>query len=72
MHELQELVRLHRRGEGARAVARMLKMSPNTERRYRKALDAAGLLAGESDAELPALEELKRAVDERAPVKVPA
>ena len=62
MHELQELVRLHRRGDGARAVARMLKMSPNTERRYRKALDAAG----EADAELPALEELKRAVDERA------
>jgi hypothetical protein len=31
MHRLQELVRLHRMGTGAREVARLLKMSPNTD-----------------------------------------
>ncbi len=34
MHRLQELVRLHRMGTGAREVARLLRMSPNTERDY--------------------------------------
>ena len=38
MHRLEELVRLHRKGVGSRAVARMLGMGPNTERRYRQAL----------------------------------
>ncbi len=36
MHQLQELVRLHRLGVGAREVARLLQMSPNTEREYRE------------------------------------
>jgi len=40
MQRLQELVRLHRMGTGAREVARMLRMSPNTERDYRNALQA--------------------------------
>jgi len=44
MHRLQELVRMHR----------FLKMFPNTEREYREALLAAGLLAGPVD-ELPEL-----------------
>ena len=61
MHQLQELVRLHRLGTGAREVARLLKVSPTTERGYRKALAAAGLLAG-SPTELPPLVELKKAV----------
>ena len=39
MHRLQELVRLHRMGTGCRKVANLLKMSPNTEREYRQALD---------------------------------
>ena len=65
MHRLQELVRLHRMGTLPRAVARMLKMSPNTERRYRHALEAAQLLAGAAD-ELPELEVLKRAVEAHA------
>lgn len=39
MDRLQELVRLHRMGTGAREVARMLLMSPNTEREYRQALE---------------------------------
>ena len=32
MDRLQELVRLHRMGTGAREVARLLSMSPNTEK----------------------------------------
>ncbi|MFZ5482000.1 MAG: IS21 family transposase [Myxococcota bacterium] len=58
MHQLQELVRLHRLGTGAREVARLLGVSPNTEREYRLAFDRAGLLAGPVD-DLPALELLK-------------
>ena len=38
MHRLQELVRLHRIGTGARETARLLLMGPNTERMYREAL----------------------------------
>ena len=57
MDRLQELVRLHRMGSGGREVARLLGMSPNTERMYRIALEAAGLLAGPI-ADLPTLENL--------------
>lgn len=42
-------------GSGGREVARLLGMSPNTERAYRTALEAAGLLAGPI-ADLPTLE----------------
>ena len=45
-------------------------MSPNTERVYRLALEAAGLLAGPI-ADLPTLELLKAAVEERLPRKAP-
>jgi len=58
MHQLQELVRLHRLGTGAREVARLLGVSPNTEREYRRAFQTAGLLEGPAE-ELPALEALK-------------
>lgn len=61
MHRLQELVRLHRLGTGSREVARLLSMSPNTERAYRVALETAGLLQG-SAGELPPLEMLKAGV----------
>jgi transposase len=61
MHRLQELVRLHRLNTGGREVARLLQMSPNTERQYRQALQSAGLLAGDA-AVLPELEALKRAI----------
>ena len=72
MHRLQELVRLHRLGGGtAHEVAASLRMSPNTERKYRTALTAAGLLVGSVDA-LPALEELKAAVEEQLPAVEPA
>lgn len=67
MHRLQELVRLHRMGTGCRAAAALLGMSPNTERVYRKALIASSLWDGAVDA-LPALIELRRAVEEQRPV----
>ena len=38
MHGIQDMVGVHRRGVGARAIERALNMSPNTERRYRQAL----------------------------------
>ena len=68
MHRLQELVRLHRQGEGCREVARLLKMSPNTERRYRQALQAAELLSGPA-AQVPQLSVLKAAVEQYNPPK---
>lgn len=66
MDRLQELVRLHRMGTGAREIARLLSMSPNTERAYREALATQNLLAGSPD-ELPALETLKAAVQAAMP-----
>ena len=66
MHRLQELVRLHRMGEDSRAVARQLKMGPNTERSYRTALEAAGLLHG-SPEELPSVDVLRAALNEHRP-----
>ncbi len=69
MHQLQELVRLHRMETGAREVARLLGISPNTERRYRRALDAAALLAGPPD-ELPELSVLRWAVEQAHPLTV--
>lgn len=68
MHRLQELVRLHRKGTGAREVARLLGMSPNTERSYRLALQAAGALGGDPE-QLPELDELRKAVLGQLPVK---
>jgi transposase len=66
MDRLREMVRLHRLGSTTREVARLLKMSPNTEREYRQALLAAGLLIG-SPTDLPELEALKAAVREHHP-----
>jgi transposase len=48
-------------GSGAREVARLLGMSPNTEREYREALTAAGLLEGDPQA-LPELDVLRACV----------
>jgi transposase len=70
MDRLQELVRLHRMGAGAREVARMLRMSPNTERDYRQALEKEGLLAGAADDIAP-LEVLRAAVERQLPVVAP-
>ena len=70
MHRLQDLVRLHRLKTGARETARLLAMSPNTERQYREALAKAGLLDGSPD-DLPSLETLKAAVLAEHPPSLP-
>lgn len=61
MFRLQELVRLHRMDTGCHEAARLLGMSPNTERHYRAALARKGLLVGAVD-ELPSEEQLRAAV----------
>ena len=71
MHRLQELVRLHRMGTGSREVARLLRISPNTERAYRRALEAAGLLKGDIEA-LPDLGVLSQAMRESRPPPAPS
>lgn len=70
MDRLQELVRLYRLGTGKRETARLLGMGPNTERDYREALEAEGLLAG-SVEELPELEVLRAAVERRLATALP-
>ncbi len=70
MDRLQELVRLHRMGTGAREVARLLSMSPNTERTYREALEREGLLGGDAE-QLPELDVLKAAVTRALPAAAP-
>ena len=70
MHRLQELVRLHRMGTGAREVSRLLGMSPNTEREYRRALGLAALLEGPVDV-LPELAVLREAVTSRKTGEAP-
>ena len=68
MHRLEELVRLHRRGRSARAIARRLKMGRDTARSYLKALEVASLLEGEADR-LPSVKEMKAALRAQAPEK---
>lgn len=63
---MQELVRLHRLGTGAREVARLLGMSLNPEREYRQALTKLDLLERPVD-ELPDLSVLKAALPQRLP-----
>ena len=66
MHDLQELVRLHRLNVPTRAAARTVGMSRNTLRRYHLLLREAGLLDGAPD-ELPTLEALAAAAPQRVP-----
>lgn len=47
-------MRLHRKGMEKRAIARVLRMSPSTEQKYRKKLEEARLLVGDPD-DLPEL-----------------
>jgi len=70
MHRLQELVRLHRVGTSVLERARMLGMSTRTDQRYRRALDAAGLLAGDA-TEVPELSILRAAVEAVLPPPAP-
>lgn len=67
MHQLQELVRLHRMGEHATRVAERLGIDRKTERKYRHRIAAAGLLEGASD-ELPQMSSLRAAVSRPRPV----
>lgn len=46
MHRLQELVRLHRMGEGPREVCRLLEMSPKTEGKYPASFDGGWTAGG--------------------------
>lgn len=69
MHRLEEMVRLYRMGTSKHEIARMLLMSPNTERVYRNALVSAELLEGPVDA-LPSVEQLRAAVQQHHPPKV--
>ena len=69
MHTLQEFVRLARMGTGFRAIARMLRISPNTEREYRKALDAAGLLVGDPN-DLPEPATLLAVLEKHRPTRL--
>lgn len=61
MHRLQDLVRMHREGRPTRDIARLLGMSPNTERPLRLKLEAAGLLDGDP-AKLPDLDTLRSVI----------
>lgn len=70
MDRLVELVRLHRMGRGPRESCRVLGMGPNTERKYRRALLEAGLLAGDPE-DLPSREVLSLAVVAHEPPKEP-
>ncbi len=65
MDRLRELVRLHRQGRGTREIARLLGMSPNTERKYRDIFTKAGVLQGDPDA-LPSLKELREVIPQAA------
>ncbi len=61
MHQLQELVRLHRLGHGPGDVAGSLQLDPKTERKYRGLLRLAGLLDGPAH-DLPELAALRQAL----------
>lgn len=68
MHRLQDLIRLHRQGEGSRLIARQLRMGRDTIRHYLRALRTAGLLDGRPE-ELPELEVLARVLAAELPAK---
>jgi transposase len=61
MFQLQELVRLHRMGTSCHERARLLGVSPNTERSYREALEEGGLMGSEA-GDLPSEEVLQKLV----------
>ncbi|GHG71303.1 hypothetical protein [Comamonas sp. JC664] len=69
MDRLRELARLHRLRTGAREVARLLGMGPNTERTYRTALKAVGALEGRPE-DVPELEALMALVQAHLPSRV--
>ncbi len=66
MHRIQEMVRLHRLGQGQRSIAQQLQMSRETIRTYQGKLREAGLLEGRP-ADLPDSAVLKEVVGEGDP-----
>lgn len=68
MDRLQALIRLHHKSVNCRDVAKMLSMSPNTERQYRLIFEQAGLLEG-AVSDLPPLDEIKKVIKEKLPQK---
>jgi transposase len=64
MHRIQEVVRLHRLGQGQRAIAQQLRMGRDTIRTYEEKLREAGLLEGCPD-DLPDTETLKEVISDR-------
>ena len=63
MHRIEELVRLHRLGQGQRSIAQQLQMGRETIRTYQGKLREAGLLEG-CPADLPDSAVLKRVIGE--------
>ncbi len=61
MHRIQEVVRLHRLGQGQRSIAQQLRMGRDTIRTYLEKLREAGLLEGGPD-DLPDIEALKETI----------
>ena len=66
VRRLQEMVRLHRMGEGSREVARQLRMGRDTIPCYLRRLRRAGLLEGSAE-DLPTVCELRAGVGQHAP-----
>jgi DNA replication protein DnaC len=69
MHRLQDLIRLHRQGEGSRVIARQLRMGRDTIRHYVHILKEADLLDGPVN-ELPALEVLQQVLARQLPARL--
>jgi transposase len=61
MDTIQELVRLHRKGKSCQKVAALLGVSRTTERKYRTAIEKAGLLHGDA-SQLPDKQVLREVV----------
>ena len=70
MHRLQELIRLHRLGQGQRAIARQLGMGRDTIRSYMEHFIDGGLLEGDPD-DLPDASVLQALVTETDPPPAP-
>jgi transposase len=66
MHDIQELIRLHRLGVPVRKAGAQLAISPNAHLGYRTKLAAAGLLAGDP-TKLPSLAQIRAII----PMKLP-
>lgn len=70
MHRLQELIRLHRLGQGQRAIARQLGMGRDTIRHYKELLARDNLLDGDP-TDLPDAASLQALLVEIEPAPLP-